>query len=97
MPNIIPPADEPSSFDAPYGLYLDHATRTAIVTNIVGEPALSAEHIGDFDYWLALATAWPWENTEGYTLDCREWNPSSNDPDQLRGYLPFADEREITS
>lgn len=28
MPPVIPPADEPISFDAPYGVYCDHARRT---------------------------------------------------------------------
>jgi len=97
MPPAIPPGDDPISFDAPYGVFADHAGRIVFVTNIVGEPALSAEFLGDFEYWEALATAYRWER-EGYALAIHEWNPVKHDPDQLRSYeLPFSDQSEITS
>lgn len=85
MPAITPPADEPSSFDAPYAVLLDHENLFVVVTNIVGEPALSAEFVGEFEYWEAIGTAYRWEK-EGYKLAEHEWNPQRHEPDQLRGY-----------
>lgn len=74
------------------GVYLCHVTRSVILTELAGEPALSAEHVGDYPSYFDAHCSASKQNAEtGYDLHYRLWNASIHAPDALRGYevLPF--------
>lgn len=88
-----------NSFDAPYGLFVCHISRKVYITNIEGNPSLSAEFKGENDYWEAVVLADREAKRLGYEVEERHWDQNKHDPDQLRNYekLPFADESEVKS